>query len=564
MVRGLKTICFASCLTLAAVAHAQGDPAAAVQPAADQAQAQATDATAAAVPAAPAPAAAVRTVNGVETDAPFTGWFNSHAGLRLNLHAAYPVLETGKFYTWGFAGHGVFYLDLAPVFDLGIDVGYDYLFLPTTTNLTRPGGVFNVDLALRLKRPQSYGNLVSPYFGVGVGVGLTGALGAADFGPRLDGFAEFGVLFRGHNWPVWIGPSVRFHEIFAVGAVAPQGNFTVQNASILTFGLTIDINAGGSDMDHDGVQAAQDWCRGNAGPASNRGCPFPDMDADGVSDSQDKCPTVPGAVSAHGCPDRDGDGVQDSEDKCPDLKGDVSAQGCPDRDGDGVADADDKCPDLKGDASGAGCPDRDHDGVADADDKCPDVSGSPTAAGCPDQDGDGVPDADDKCPTFPGLPQFQGCLDTDGDGVSDDKDLCPRVKGPESNNGCPAYKTVVIKADRLELSQKILFSVNGSRILPKSNALMTEIGTALRDRGDVCIRIEGHTDSTGKLANNMKLSQARADSVKTYLVGKGVAATRLSTKGYGPEQPVDSNATATGRERNRRVEFVTVDCKSGQ
>lgn len=72
---------------------------------------------------------------------------------------------------------------------------------------------------------------------------------------------------------------------------------------------------------------------------------------------------------------------------------------------------------------------------------------------------------------------------------------------------------------------------------------------------DVKVSIEGHTDNTGKPEANQKLSENRSAAVKTYLVGKGINADRLSTKGYGADQPIEDNKTAAGKAKNRRVEF---------
>jgi outer membrane protein OmpA-like peptidoglycan-associated protein len=69
------------------------------------------------------------------------------------------------------------------------------------------------------------------------------------------------------------------------------------------------------------------------------------------------------------------------------------------------------------------------------------------------------------------------------------------------------------------------------------------------------IRIEGHTDSDGDEAANLKLSQARALSVKTYLESKGIAAPRIESEGYGETQPLESNATPEGKAKNRRTVF---------
>jgi len=80
--------------------------------------------------------------------------------------------------------------------------------------------------------------------------------------------------------------------------------------------------------------------------------------------------------------------------------------------------------------------------------------------------------------------------------------------------------------------------------------------TALDKWGNVNIEVAGHTDSRGSDKYNMNLSQQRAEAVRDYLVSKGIAADRLSAKGYGESQPVADNATDEGRFKNRRVELV--------
>ncbi|MCB9581256.1 MAG: OmpA family protein, partial [Polyangiaceae bacterium] len=72
------------------------------------------------------------------------------------------------------------------------------------------------------------------------------------------------------------------------------------------------------------------------------------------------------------------------------------------------------------------------------------------------------------------------------------------------------------------------------------------------------VRITGHTDGDGDRENNVKLSQARADSVKTYLVGKGVDASRIETRGAGPDEPVADNDTPAGKQKNRRIELQLI------
>lgn len=265
------------------------------------------------------------------------------------------------------------------------------------------------------------------------------------------------------------------------------------------------------------------------------------------------------------CPDLDvdGDGVKNGVDACPDVKGRAETQGCPDADEDGVVDAKDECPKVKGPAALHGCPDSDADGLVDVKDECPTEAGPVERKGCPvkDSDGDGVLDDADACPTVPGVVERQGCPvpDTDGDGVADDLDNCPKVAGVPENQGCPEeeQQLVVITREKLVIKDKVYFDTAKSKIQRRSFGLLDQVARILTEHPDVKrVVVEGHTDSRGSAELNRKLSQARAEAVKTYLVEHGVEATRLEAKGYGPDRPVADNGTAAGREQNRRVEFV--------
>ncbi len=80
----------------------------------------------------------------------------------------------------------------------------------------------------------------------------------------------------------------------------------------------------------------------------------------------------------------------------------------------------------------------------------------------------------------------------------------------------------------------------------------------MKDNPTVKIQINGHTDNSGKVADNARLSENRAKSVTAYLVTKGINAGRLSFKGYGDTQPVANNSTAEGRAQNRRTELKVI------
>ncbi len=103
----------------------------------------------------------------------------------------------------------------------------------------------------------------------------------------------------------------------------------------------------------------------------------------------------------------------------------------------------------------------------------------------------------------------------------------------------------------------ILFDTGKSDIKPESEGALKEIAKMLTQSPGIRLHVVGHTDNTGDLAMNMKLSQARAAAVVAALTGRlGVAASRLSSFGAGPYAPVASNKTEEGKARNRRVELV--------
>jgi len=311
-----------------------------------------------------------------------------------------------------------------------------------------------------------------------------------------------------------------------------------------------------------------------------------DSDKDGVPNKADTCPGTPAgeAVDANGCSasqrDTDRDAVRDNVDRCPNTPAGerVDSAGCSDSqrdsDRDGVRDNADRCPNTPTgepvDASGcsASQKDSDNDGVKDNVDKCPNTPRGETADanGCSDSqrdaDGDGVTDTNDKCPGTPAgeAVDASGCAasqrDSDGDGVKDSADLCPNsAPGARVDaNGCTA--PALFEPGRSSLVLKgVNFQTGSAILLPQSRAVLDTVAASLQENLEVRVEVQGHTDNTGTRVTNVRLSQARADAVKSYLVGKGIAADRLEAKGYGPDQPAESNATSAGRAQNRRVEL---------
>ena len=278
-------------------------------------------------------------------------------------------------------------------------------------------------------------------------------------------------------------------------------------------------------------------------------------DAAGLPEKPSLVQHTAGIVFKFGGKDTDGDGIYDKDDACPEVAGLKQFNGCPDTDGDGIVDGSDACPDVAGLAAFNGCPDTDGDGIADKDDACPDVAGPASTKGCPDTDGDGLADKDDKCPKEAGPRDNQGCPwpDTDGDSVLDKDDKCPTVKGTVANKGCPEVSDEVVKKLN-DYAKTILFDTGKFSFQKQTFPVLQAITAILKEYPTAKFSIEGHTDNVGKADFNQKLSDGRANAVKQYLIDSGIDPFRLTSKGFGMDNPIDTNKTAKGRANNRRVE----------
>ena len=275
------------------------------------------------------------------------------------------------------------------------------------------------------------------------------------------------------------------------------------------------------------------------------------------SDGFDHLQNFVGIAYNFGSGDSDKDGVSDKKDKCPDLPGLKEFEGCPDTDGDGIIDKEDNCPEIPGRLEFKGCNDTDGDGISDPDDACPEESGPIEMNGCPDSDGDGISDNVDDCKQVLGPEENNGCpwLDTDNDGVPDKDDLCKDEAGIISNNGCPELSSEIV-ATLNKFGSKIYFPANSSQIIGKKTIdVLVDIKNILSENPKGNIIIEGYASSDGDEDFNIKLSVRRAKAVLNYLIGLGVSADRLETKGFGELDPLGDNTNPQGRAINRRVQF---------
>ena len=298
---------------------------------------------------------------------------------------------------------------------------------------------------------------------------------------------------------------------------------------------------------------------------------LPDEDHDGVPDKRDTCSNTPlgATVDVHGCPtDADQDGVYDGLDQCSGTPAGarVDAKGCPiDSDHDGVYDGLDQCSNTPAGAhvDAKGCPaDADGDGVPDGIDQCPNTPTGATVdpAGCPlDADKDGVPDGIDKCPNTPPGTEVDstGCQrfkDSDGDGVDDTKDKCP---GTPPGSRVDAFGCVILFTPERTpvILRGVTFETGRAVLQLESFTVLNIVAQSLVANPAIRLEIAGYTDGTGSAATNLRLSQARAEVVRAYLVSRGVSPTRMIARGYGASNPIAVNTTPEGRAQNRRVEL---------
>ncbi len=122
-------------------------------------------------------------------------------------------------------------------------------------------------------------------------------------------------------------------------------------------------------------------------------------------------------------------------------------------------------------------------------------------------------------------------------------------------NGLRVSAATQSALDRVLGTRVIEFEAGSALIADSGKAILDEIADVLKKTSPEKVEVIGHTDNVGQGAHNLALSRARADSVKTYLVAKGIAPGSIATSGMGANQPVVPNTTEEGRRRNRRIEF---------
>ncbi|MCB9367216.1 MAG: OmpA family protein [Calditrichaeota bacterium] len=325
--------------------------------------------------------------------------------------------------------------------------------------------------------------------------------------------------------------------------------------------LSLDLHGGYNMIMSDDINPVYDdtddaYMNVLLGLRVHNGNPNKDTDGDGIPDKEErKLGTDPKN------PDTDGDGLSDGDEYYT-HKTDPRN---PDTDGDGLTDGSEvmthKTDPLNADTDG--------DGLGDGEE----VNVHMTNPTMKDTDGDGLDDGaeinDHKTDPLK--------KDTDGDGLTDggevndhktnpldkDTDKGSVEDGVEVNRGDnplnpddDVEKLVVTEVGQAITLEGIVFETSKADIKPESEEILTKAYNTLRLNPELEVEIQGHTDSRGAKAYNKKLSQQRAESVKAWLVAKGIDGARMTTKGFGPDKPVGDNNTDEGRQKNRRIDFV--------
>jgi outer membrane protein OmpA-like peptidoglycan-associated protein len=284
-----------------------------------------------------------------------------------------------------------------------------------------------------------------------------------------------------------------------------------------------------TDTDKDGLYDADEEELYKTDPEN------PDTDGDGLKDGEE----VKNYFTDPKNPDSDGDGLKDGAE----VKQYITDPKKPDTDGDKLKDGDE----INVYFTNPRAADTDGDGLDDGDE----VLTYKTDPNIVDTDGDELTDGDEviKYKTNP-LNR-----DTDGGTVDDATEV---RRGTDPLNGDDDIEKEGMKIGEFFILEGITFETNSSQIYPESEAVLMKAYNTMINNPKFEVEISGHTDSRGSNASNQRLSEARANSVKDWLVAKGIDGNRITTVGYGEDKPLVPNDSPDNMLKNRRIEFKRV------
>ncbi len=326
---------------------------------------------------------------------------------------------------------------------------------------------------------------------------------------------------------------------------------------------SIGTDSRNADTDGDSLNDGDEYRTYKTNPVNR------DTDKDGLGDGAE--------VQVHSTdalkPDTDGDGLTDFDEvtkyQTSPIKGDTDDDGLtdgreitelktdpkkPDTDGDGLSDGDEvnkyKTDPMKLDTDGGTVA----DGLEVERHSDPLVASDDVKKVAEDSDRDGLTDADEinRYHTDPHK------MDTDGGTIADGLEV---ERGTDPLNAkddmppTPAPQVLVFELDKPVVLPGIQFEFNKAVIKPESESILIQAYSSLNDHPEIEVEISGHADAIGSDAYNQELSARRAESVRQWMINKGIAANRLTSVGYGESRPIATNDTEEGRALNRRIEF---------
>ncbi len=313
-------------------------------------------------------------------------------------------------------------------------------------------------------------------------------------------------------------------------------------------GLVFTGEVGSSDYDLDGLTLKQEKEIGT-NPDLN------DSDGDGLIDGLEINQYKTDPLVA----DSDGDGLSDNDE----IKNYTTNPNVSDTDKDGISDGK-EITELNTDPLRA---DTDYDGIQDNDE----ITITKTDPTKSDSDNDGLKDGDEKSKykTSPIL------SDTDRDGISDGEEVLKYNTNPilaDTDKGTVDDKTEIDRGSNplnpeddiiLDIKEPIVldgvtFETGSAELTPESEIMLQRVLNTLNAYPNIRVEVRGYTDNIGSALSNLRLSQKRANSVRYWILKKGIDKKRIIAKGFGEDNPIASNKTKEGRRLNRRIEFVKV------
>ena len=294
-------------------------------------------------------------------------------------------------------------------------------------------------------------------------------------------------------------------------------------------GLTVTGKSGKTDTDRDGLWDEDEEDIYGTDPEN------PDTDGDGLKDGEE----VKSYNTDPKNPDSDGDGLTDGDE----VKKYLTKPNNPDTDGDGLRDG----AEVTSYGTNPLLQDTDGDGLGDGQE----VNDFKTDPLKTDTDGDTLGDGDEvvKYKTNPLK------ADTDNGSIDDGTEV---RRGTDPLNPADDVVKEEMEVGQVIILEGINFETNSSNITADSEEKLMKAYNTMINNPKIEVEISGHTDSRGSNSSNQSLSEARANSVKSWLVNKGIDGGRISTVGYGEDKPIAPNDSPENMLKNRRIEFKRV------